>query len=65
MDGGQFLALFLQDLDAHVNALEMDGIVGDLLHIEVDGGRARSFGIGGHFEFFVGGLLELGEKEGW
>ena len=38
----------------------MDGIVGDFLDIEVDGGRSRGFGVGGHLEFFVGGLLELG-----
>ena len=43
----------------------MDGIVGDLFHVEVYGGRAGSFGIGGHFELFIGGLLELGQKEGW
>jgi hypothetical protein len=43
----------------------VDRIVGDLLDIKVDSGGAGSLGIGSHLEFFVSGLLELGEKEGW
>jgi hypothetical protein len=40
-------------------------IVGDFFDVEVDGSRARSLGVGGHLQFFAGGLLELGENQGW
>ena len=63
-DGSQLFAFFLKNLDAHIDALEVDRIVGDLLDVEVDGGRSGGFGVGGHLEFFVGRLLELGEQEG-
>jgi hypothetical protein len=39
-------------------------IVGDFHYVEIDGGGSGSLGVGGHFEFFVGGLLELGAEEG-
>ena len=42
----------------------VERIVGDFLDIKVDGGGSGSFGVGGHLEFFGGGLLELGEHEG-
>src|SRR5271166_1737261 len=65
LDSGQFLALFLKNFDAHVDAMEMEWIVGDLLYVEVDGSGSGGFGVGGHLQFFVGGLLELGKQEGW
>ena len=56
-------ALLLKDFDAHVKAMEVHRIVGDFFDIEIDGGGARSFGVGGHLEFFVRGLLELGANQ--
>jgi len=43
----------------------VQGIVGCLFAIEVDGGGARGFGVVGHLEFIGGGLLELGLDDGW
>jgi hypothetical protein len=42
----------------------MQRVVGDFLDVEIDGGGARGFGVGGHLQFFVGGLLELCDQEG-
>jgi hypothetical protein len=40
-------------------------IVGSFFDVEVDGGGSGGFGVGGHLQLFVGGLLELGvEKPG-
>ena len=58
-DRCQILAFFSQHLDACIETLIVQRIVGDLLNIEVDGLRTRSLGIGRHLEFFVRGLLEL------
>jgi hypothetical protein len=59
LDGGQLLALLGEHLDARVKAPVMDLVVGHFLNVEVDGGCAGSFGVGGHLEFFVGGLMKL------
>jgi hypothetical protein len=42
----------------------MEVIVRDLLDIQINGSGAGGLGIGGHAEFFAGGILELGENEG-
>jgi hypothetical protein len=65
LDGSQLLALLLKDFDARVKAVVVLLIVGDFLDVEVDSGGARSFGIDGHFEFFVGGWLKLRADQGW
>jgi len=62
--GGQVLAFFGEHLDAGVISLEMKGIAGGFLNVKVDGGCAGGLGVGGHFEFVGGGLLELGGQEG-
>jgi hypothetical protein len=38
-------------------------IVGDFVDAEIDRGGARSFGVGGHTELFLGGRLKLGMQE--
>jgi hypothetical protein len=43
----------------------VEWIVGDLFHIQEDGGSSRGFGICVHLEFFAGGRLKLsGEEKG-
>jgi hypothetical protein len=64
-DRCQFFALFGEDFDTGVIALEVQIAVRNLGDIEIDGGGAGGFGVGGHFQFFVGGLLELGAEEDW
>jgi hypothetical protein len=58
------LALFLKQFDALVKAVEVQLIVGGFLEIQEEGGRSRGLGIGGHLQFFGGGLLELGQEQG-
>jgi hypothetical protein len=65
VDGCLLLAFLGEDLDALVVAVEVERIVGCFFAIEVDGGGAGGLGVGGHLEFIVGGLLELGAEEGW
>jgi hypothetical protein len=64
IDGGQLLALLGEHFDAGVEGLVVELIAGDFLDVEVDSCCSGSFGIGGHLEFFGGGLLELGEEDG-
>jgi hypothetical protein len=40
-------------------------VVGDIFPIKIDGRSAGGFGVGGHLQLFVGGLRELGAKQGW
>lgn len=63
LDGGEFLAFLLEHLDTCIEAVEVDGIVGFFLQVEIDGGGSGSFGVGGHFELFRGRVLELGGHE--
>ena len=65
LNRGQILALFREHLDARVVGLVVQRIVGNLFNIEVNGGRCRSFGVGGHLEFLVGRLLKLRFQQGW
>ena len=65
LNGGEIFALFREHLDSGVNAAEVQRVVGDFLDVEVDGGGTGCFGVGGHLELFLGGLLELGAHEDW
>ena len=64
LDRGQFLALFLEHLDARVDALVVQRIVVDLLEVEIDGRGNRRLGVVRHLQFFGSGLLKLGASQG-
>ena len=64
VNGRQLLAFFREDLDAFVEGLVVERVVGGFFAVEVDGGGAGGLGVGGHLEFFASGLLELGEEQG-
>ena len=64
-DRGQFLAFLGEHLDAVVNDVGMIGVIGGVLVVKVDSRRAWGFGVGGHFELFLGWLLKLSDEQGW
>lgn len=59
VDGGQFLALVGEHLDARVDVLVVEGIVVDLLVIQIHRRRSGRLGIGGHLQLFRSRLGEL------
>jgi hypothetical protein len=64
LDGCKLLALVGEHLDARVEAMVLEIEVRNLTDVEINRRRAGGFGVGGHFQFVVCGLLELGAKEG-
>jgi hypothetical protein len=59
-DGGQFLALFGEDLDAHEIEVVVEIVVGGFFAVEVDGSGSGVLGVHPHLKLFVGWLLKLG-----
>ena len=63
-DGGEFLPLLREHLDALVVVVDVLVIVGDVFAIKINRGGSGCFGVGGHLQLFLRGLLELGAQKG-
>src|ERR1700723_3449682 len=59
LDRRRLLALLREYLDARVDTAKVVRIVFPLFAVEIDRRCARSFGVGGHGQFFFGWRLEL------
>jgi len=65
-DGFEFVGFaFRLSLFTAVVAVIVDGVIGDVFAVEVDGGGSGGLGVVGHLEFVGSGGLELREREGW
>jgi hypothetical protein len=63
LNRGQILALFLEYLDAGIETVVVEGVVGNLFEIQINGGGSRGLGVLRHGKFFLGGLLNLGMEQ--
>jgi hypothetical protein len=60
LNRSQFLALFLQHLDARIEAVIVKGVVGNFFETQINGGGSWSLGVLGHPQLLFCGLLKLG-----